>query len=328
MLSKASMHIHETVKAKSEVFYAELRRRNYTTPTSYLDLIKTYIELLGKQKVIVPAKMSRYENGISRLAETNIMVDELKKKLIELMPVIDIKSKDTQEMVIDLEKQTEDAAEIEKTTAVEEAAAKKIFDEVSGIKFDCEKVLSEAMPALKKALGALDTLNKGDIGEMKNYAKPPEDLVMVMDAVCVLLDKKTGWDEAKKLMANPGGFIDTLKSFDKDNIAPRLHKKLKKYTEDPRFDPDEIAKKSVAGKSICMFCCAMDKYAEVKKVVEPKEIMLKKAQSELDVANADLKGKQAKLQAVRNKINALQNNYRNSLQILEDLNTQKETTEL
>jgi len=92
------------VKDKSELFYAELRRRNYTTPTSYLDLIKTYIELLGKQKVIVPAKMSRYENGISRLAETNIMVDELKKKLIELMPVIDQKSKDTQEMVVDLEK--------------------------------------------------------------------------------------------------------------------------------------------------------------------------------------------------------------------------------
>jgi dynein heavy chain, axonemal len=51
-------------------------------------------------------------------------------------------------------------------------------------------VLAEAMPALKKALSALDTLNKGDIGEMKNYATPPEDLVLVMDAVCVLLDRK------------------------------------------------------------------------------------------------------------------------------------------
>lgn len=72
-----------------------------------------------------------------------------------------------------------------------------IFDDVSAIKTDCEKVLSEAMPALKKALAALDTLNKNDITEMKNYATPPEDLVLVMDAVCVLLDKKTGWPEAK-----------------------------------------------------------------------------------------------------------------------------------
>lgn len=154
--------------------------------------------------------MTRYQNGLSRLAETNVMVDDLKKKLISLMPVIDEKTKATQAMVIDLEAQTADAAEIEKTTAIEEAAAKKIFTDVSAIKSDCEAVLSEAMPALKKALAALDTLNKSDIGEMKNYANPPEDLVLVMDAVCTLLDKKTGWAEAKQLMNNPAQFIESL----------------------------------------------------------------------------------------------------------------------
>ena len=190
-------------------------------------------------------------------------------------------------MVVDLEKQTEGAAEIEKTTAVEEAAAKKIFMEVSGIKEDCEKVLSEAMPALKKALAALDTLNKGDIGEMKNYATPPEDLVLVMDAVCVLLSRPTGWPEAKSLMSNPGQFID--------KIPKAVLKKLKRYVEDPKFEPDLIAKKSVAGKSICMFVLAMDKYAEVKKIVEPKEAKLAESMKLLDVANKDLKEKQGKL---------------------------------
>lgn len=83
------MFIHQSVKNASEDFFNELRRRNYTTPTSYLDLLKTYTEILGKQRVIVPNKMTRYQNGTTRLAETNVMVDELKKKLIELMPVID-----------------------------------------------------------------------------------------------------------------------------------------------------------------------------------------------------------------------------------------------
>jgi len=143
--------------------------------------------MLKKEKTIVPTKMVRYQNGLARLAETNVMVDDLKKKLIKLMPEIAEKTKATEEMVVDLEVQTKDAAEIEKTTAVEEEAAKKIFMEVSAIKNDCEKVLAEAMPALNKALAALDTLNKADIGEMKNYATPPEDLVLVMDAVSVLL---------------------------------------------------------------------------------------------------------------------------------------------
>jgi hypothetical protein len=52
-----------------------------------------------------------------------------------------------------------------------------------------------------------------------------------------------------------------------------------------------IAKKSVAGKSICMFVLAMDKYAEVKKIVEPKEAKLAESMKLLDVANKDLKEK-------------------------------------
>lgn len=65
------------MKDASEQFFNELRRRNYTTPTSYLDLIKTYIEMLSKQKKIVPDKMTRYKNGLTRLAATNEMVDDL-----------------------------------------------------------------------------------------------------------------------------------------------------------------------------------------------------------------------------------------------------------
>ena len=93
--------------------------------------------------------------------------------------------------MVNLEKEQEAAGEIEKVTAVEEAAANKIYVEVSEIKADCEAVLAEAMPGLHKALKALDTLNKQDISEMKNYGSPPADLVMVVDAICILLGKKT-----------------------------------------------------------------------------------------------------------------------------------------
>jgi dynein heavy chain, axonemal len=243
--------IHQSVKDATERFRVELRRQNYTTPTSYLDLIKTYIEMLSKQKTIVPEKMSRYQNGLDKMVEVNKMVDDLKLMLIQLMPQIEEKSKATQEMVIDLEQQQESAAEVEKVTAVDEAAANKIYTEVSKIKSDCEAVLAEAMPALHKALKALDTLDKGDISEMKNYGSPPADLVLVFDAVCVMLSKKPSWAEAKQLMGNPQGFIDTLKNYDKDNIPNKIQKKIKEYLKDERFTPEVIGKKSVAGKSIC-----------------------------------------------------------------------------
>lgn len=53
------------------------------------------------------------------------------------------------------------------------------------------------MPIYREALAALDTLNKGDIVEMKSYTKPPEDLELVIRAVCLLFDVEENWKEGK-----------------------------------------------------------------------------------------------------------------------------------
>ena len=291
-LCQMSVQIHNSVSGTSDKYFAELRRRNYTTPTSYLDLIKTYIEMLKYQRGIVPQKISRYNGGLTRLAETNKMVDDLKAMLIKLRPEIDRKEEDTQKLVIDLEKQQKVAAEQEKLNEKEEAESQKLFNEVMVIKTECETELAKAMPIYKSALAALDTLNKQDIVEMKSYPKPPDDLVLVISAVCLLLDVKENWDEGKKLMNQPENFINMLKGFNKDNIKESKLKKLKKYTQDARFVPALIEKKSQAGKSICMWAMAIDNYSEVLKVIKPKQESLGKAEGELKVAQDELKTKQ------------------------------------
>lgn len=58
-------------------FERELGRKTYTTPTSYLELIKLYLEMLGKQRDSVSTNESRYRNGLQKLEETKVMVNEL-----------------------------------------------------------------------------------------------------------------------------------------------------------------------------------------------------------------------------------------------------------
>jgi dynein heavy chain len=41
--------IHTSVSAMAEIFYAELKRRYYTTPTSYLELINLYLSMLNEK---------------------------------------------------------------------------------------------------------------------------------------------------------------------------------------------------------------------------------------------------------------------------------------
>ena len=150
-------------------------------------------------------------------------------------------------MVIVLQEKDKVAKEKEKITMADAAEAAALFKKVKDIKDDCEAELSVAMPALEKAIRALDTLKESDIGEMKGYAVPPDDLVLVLDAVALLLGEKSGWDNAKKMMGQPKAFLVRLKTFDKDKIKESILKKLKKFVNDERFDASLIAKKSKAG---------------------------------------------------------------------------------
>ena len=152
---------------------------------------------------------------------------------------------------------------------------------------------------------------------MKGYAVPPPDLVMVMDAVALLLGDTAGWDNAKKTMGNPKAFIKRLKDYDKDNIKEARLKKLKKFINDERFDPEKIKQKSTAGRSICMWCCAMDKYAEVKKIVEPKQKALGEAESQLGGVKKELDIKEAALRQIKAELASLQSDYSKAQQQLD-----------
>lgn len=96
-------------------------------------------------------------------------------------------------------------------------------------------------------------------------------------------------------MQNPNEFIGKLKNYNKDNIKESLLKKLKKYTTDPRFEPANIAKKSNACKSMCMWARALDSYAAVMKIIKPKQAALGKAEGELKGAQDELRSKQQAL---------------------------------
>ena len=72
----------------------------------------------------------------------------------------------------------------------------------------------------------------------------------------------------------------------------------------------------------------MDTYAEVKKIVVPKQAALAKAEGELKAATTQLKIKQAELQIVRDKIAGLEAEYNAAQQELDRLSEQKKTIEI
>jgi dynein heavy chain len=74
------------VHGLSEKFLVEQKRHNYVTPTSYLELIQTYKELLRKQRTITLNQKLGYDKGIEKLLFTAEAVHVMQHDLNEKQP--------------------------------------------------------------------------------------------------------------------------------------------------------------------------------------------------------------------------------------------------
>ncbi|KAL8568337.1 Dynein heavy chain 6, axonemal [Nucella lapillus] len=311
-VAEMCVEIHISVSTMAERFYAELKRRYYTTPTSYLELINLYLTMLQEKTKNLKQARDRVKNGLVKLLETNELVDNMKKELVALEPELKKKSEDTQTIMERLVIDQEKADAVRKVVVEDEAVATVKAEETKSIADDAQRDLDEALPALELAVKALDALDKNDIAEIRVFSKPPELVQTVMEAVCILMGSKTDWAAAKSLLGDTN-FLKRLYEYDKDNIPDKIVKGLKKYVENPKFHPEIVEKVSKACRSMCMWVRAMDLYAKVFKTVQPKRARLAGAEAELEMVMKTLKDKQDKLAAVEAQIAELQKTYDDSV---------------
>lgn len=324
-LCKMCVKIHTSVSSDTKKYYEELQRHNYVTPTSYLELIKLFVSMLGTQRDLVSEKLHRYSTGLTKLQETKSEVALLKESLIKLQPELKKSVEETAELLIVLEKDQREAQEKKVLVESDAKECEKTTAEVKIIKDDCQKDLDEALPAYESAIKALDTLKKEHITVIKSFVNPPQAVQTVMEAVCLLFGKKPTWEESKKLLGNTK-FLDLCKTYDKDNIPTKTIKKLQKYVKDPDFLPEKMESVSAAAVSLCMWARAMDVYARVAKDVEPKRNALAHAEESLRAAQSQLATKQAELAEVEARVAALQAKYRSKLAERDELMHKEELT--
>ncbi|XP_064233929.1 dynein axonemal heavy chain 6 isoform X6 [Aotus nancymaae] len=317
-LSLMCVNIHLSVSSMAERYYNELRRRYYTTPTSYLELINLYQSMLSEKRRQIISARDRVKNGLTKLLETNVLVDKRKLDLSALEPVLLKKSQDVEALMEKLTVDQESADQVRNTVQEDEAIAKVKAEETQAIADDAQRDLDEALPALDAANKALDSLDKADISEIRVFTKPPVLVMTVMEAISILLNAKPDWPSAKQLLGD-SNFLKRLLEYDKENIKPQILAKLQKYINNPDFVPEKVEKVSKACKSLCMWVRAMDLYSRVVKEVEPKRQKLRAAQAELDITVATLREKQALLRQVENQIKALQDEYDKSINEKESL---------
>eukprot|EP00497_Spongosphaera_streptacantha_P005577 TRINITY_DN685_c0_g2_i3.p1 TRINITY_DN685_c0_g2~~TRINITY_DN685_c0_g2_i3.p1 ORF type:complete len:523 (+),score=141.48 TRINITY_DN685_c0_g2_i3:41-1570(+) len=227
-LCETCVTIQLSVATATKTFYEEMRRHNYVTPTSYLELISLYIHMLQENRQVLSDKILKYTKGLEKLAEANKMVEELQEELTKLQPVLEKSSKDVAEMLVVLEKDQAEAAKVKKNCEKDAKSCQKVTAEVKVIKDDCQKDLDLALPAYESAIKALDTLKKEDITQVKSFANPPKMVQFCMEAVCILMGSPTTWKGAKQVLGKMS-FLQDCRDYDKDNITEENNRRrLKK----------------------------------------------------------------------------------------------------
>ncbi|KAF1777676.1 P-loop containing nucleoside triphosphate hydrolase [Phytophthora cactorum] len=304
--------VHTTSNDFGDEFLSQLQRYVYTTPKSYLDLIGLYLKMLQEKRAVLQTIKNRMEVGVKKLEETNSIVDSLKSELIELQPILAKKAIEAEELLKRVSVDQKAAAVVRERVSQDEATVTKQAEEVAVVQADAQKDLDVAMPALNNSIKALDSLSKNDITEVKSFAKPPEAVETVMNAVCLLFNEKQSWDSAKKILGDVA-FLDKLKNFDKDNIPAATLKKLSKAVSEPGMAVEVVSKVSKAATSLCMWVHAMDVYSKVAKEVGPKKENLERMNQKLAEANAILSQKQEELRVVNENVATLERQCKDTL---------------
>nr|XP_034175500.1 dynein heavy chain 12, axonemal isoform X3 [Osmia lignaria] len=292
----ACKYFHVCAKDVSTRFYNATGRKTYVTTAGFLDLIRTYAELMEeKQQELILAR-DRYISGLDKLEYAAQQIGQMKITLSRLRPQLEASAKETTETMKKIETENVSVAKARLLVKRDEDMANVQAEVAKKLKTECEADLAEVLPALDDAIAALNTLKPADIAVVRTMRSPPAGVKLVMAAVCVMLaipparveDPTTGkkfndyWGPSKRLLGDIR-FLETLRQYDKDNIPANIIHEIKTtYLTNKTFEPKVVARASSAAEGLCKWVRAMVLYDEVAKVVGPKRMKLDDAQRDYE----------------------------------------------
>jgi len=320
--------MHRSVGEKSIEYREQLRRYNYVTPTSYLELLNVFKFLLSEKRAEVGGLRSKLQFGLDTLASASEDIARLQVDLREKEPRLVETQKEVEVTMAAIAVDKADAAVTKEQVEQQEADAAAKAAECGAIRDDAQSELDKALPMLDAAVKCLSELNKAHIDEVRNFKKPPAGVVLTMEAACILLRPKLKfkiimkadasgmktipdyWQTAQQsLLKNPKLLLESLQHYDRDNIPDKVLEQLKPYIAREDFSVKKVEQASVACRAICMFCHAMYQYAQIAKLVAPKRLRLKAAEDELEKVMVTLNEARETMRQVEERLLSLTDKF-------------------
>lgn len=296
------------------------------TPIVFARFLRTYYKMFSERKVKLVEQEARLEKGLDLFAQSSAQANELEIQLEKLQPQLERQKQKVASILAEISEKKLLAQEQHAVVSSEKMALTIEDKSITAEMTQAKNELNRVLPMLQKADEALQNLNRQDIAELSTFTNPHPLVVLVMNALCALMDHPTNWSSARQLLSS-GNLISSLLSYDKKTINPKTLAKFRAITATPDFNPTKIASISTAATTICSWCLAVVEYATAWDNVKPKIARLEKARQEYTINKQNIEIKEAELEKLQALLQELTAEADKNKAIEQDLESQIKTAE-
>eukprot|EP00792_Barthelona_sp_PAP020_P009037 TRINITY_DN3265_c0_g2_i1.p1 TRINITY_DN3265_c0_g2~~TRINITY_DN3265_c0_g2_i1.p1 ORF type:complete len:4670 (+),score=1289.10 TRINITY_DN3265_c0_g2_i1:29-14038(+) len=325
-IAEVLVSCHTLVEEESDRMGFELRRSNFVTPTSFLQLVEMYVGLnKNKEKEIVKNK-GKLETGLSKLLATRKEVEVMTVKLDHTKIEVANNANECDALLVELiAKRTDVDAQAQQVEQQKEILSREEAD----LKVQARQAsedLDRVMPILAKAELALQNLNRAAIADIKVMGNPPYHVQLVCGALMILLKHDTDWSSVQSALANASLLTD-LQNYPKESITDTMIRKLGKFTHNADWNLNRIKTVSEPSFVLAEWIVAMEEFAKVNKVVAPKKARVARLSAELEIKQSNLREAEERVAELKQKIEDLNLLYAEKDNYKKELERQAKETE-
>lgn len=325
----AMVSLHHIAMATTDNVEIETRgmTKSFLSPRDYLALIQNFVSCLNDRRERIEDEQLHVNAGLDKLRQTQENVAELKSALN--MKTSELRTKETlaneklQQMVADQNEAEKRKVEAERISAEVE----KSQSEINRRKEDAQRDLDEAEPALKSAQASVRGIKKRDLDEVRNLARPPNNVKLTLECVAIMLgETKVEWTDVRKLLSK-ADFIPSIIEFDADKLSTKQISLVnEKYLENnPDLTEDSVTRSSKACGPLYKWAESMVKYSTIYNNIQPLREEVEQLEGEAEVVKDEKEKIVAELSRLENSIAKYKIDYATLIRDVEALKSEMST---
>ncbi|XP_067352664.1 dynein heavy chain domain-containing protein 1-like isoform X2 [Channa argus] len=271
------------------------------SPQTFMDFIACF-GYLCKHLQNQQHQANRVSSVLAHLDAINIAAENYKKNLQRLQEKVAETQQRKQELHRAVDDQKNLIEEFEKKCIVMENELDQLEEQINQASME-EKTIFQA------GLNILKCLNPSDFEEVRHYRDPPDGVVKIMDAICLLFNHPPGWESSKQLLGK-SNFFQELEFFDRCSLTCEQLQQLGEIVHSPQFVPESVREVSKACESLCRWVQALYEYCCMQSQLSVKrelETLALKVQGQLHLTRQQKKNAYYDLQDIEPRLHVVQN---------------------